>query len=328
MHTILIIGCGSIGERHLRCFQNTGRCRVTACDSNPALLEQVRDRYGVEAYASLEDALACRVFDAAVICTPADLHLPMTIKLLAAGLHVLIEKPLAVDQQMVPATREAVLRSGRFVAVAYIYHFMAAVVTARAAIHNGEIGKVLQASVVSGQHFPTFRPAYRDIYYRDRRRGGGAIQDALTHLANTMEWLLGPANRVYCDATHRALDGVDVEDFAHAVARHGEVPVSYALTQFQAPNEHHLLINGETASIKLEFHSQRCGVLRHGESEWQWHACPWVERDALFVTQANAFIDAIEGRPTNLCSFDEAVQTLRFNEAALRSADSGEVVNF
>ncbi|MDP1588651.1 MAG: hypothetical protein Q8M07_12960 [Prosthecobacter sp.] len=42
MHSILIIGCGSIGVRHLRCFQHAGRCAVSACGTNPALLAALK----------------------------------------------------------------------------------------------------------------------------------------------------------------------------------------------------------------------------------------------------------------------------------------------
>jgi predicted dehydrogenase len=327
MSSLLIIGCGSIGERHLRCFAATGRAQLSACDANPALLEKICTQYAVPGFSSLDEALASGGFDGAVICTPAHLHLPMARQLLEAGLHLLIEKPLATDQTLVPEVREAIARSGRVVAVAYVYHFMAAVAAARSAILRGELGRLLEASVVSGQHFPTFRPAYREIYYRDRRTGGGAIQDALTHLVNAMEWMLGPVSRVFCDASHRALEGVEVEDFAHVAARHGEIPVSYAMTQFQAPNEHVFLIHGELASLRIEIHQQRWGLMQRGETQWQWRQCPPVERDTLFMAQAAAFLDALEGKTTDLCSFEEAVQTLRFNEAALQSANRGEVIH-
>ncbi|MFM2167014.1 MAG: putative oxidoreductase YdgJ, partial [Verrucomicrobiota bacterium] len=100
MSSILIIGCGSIGERHLRCFQKTGRCTVTACDTNPALLTAMRERYEAAGFATLDEALAALTYDAAVICTPAHLHLPMAKRLLGLGLHVFIEKPLAIDESL------------------------------------------------------------------------------------------------------------------------------------------------------------------------------------------------------------------------------------
>lgn len=323
MSSVLIIGCGSIGERHLRCFQRTARCAVAACDSNAALLASMRERHAVPVFASLDAALAGSRFDAAVICTPAPLHLPMALKLLAAGLHVLIEKPLAIDAALVPDVRGAMARSGRFVAVAYVFHVMPWVAGAREILGNGRLGKILHASIVSGQHFPTFRPAYRDIYYARREQGGGAVQDALTHLVNAVEWLIGRGTRVFCDAAHQALEGVSVEDTVNVTARHGAVLVSYAMNQFQAPNETTMLVHCERGSVKVEGHRQRWGVLRSGDKDWSWQQTPPLERDDLFLAQASAFLDGTEGRATPLCTFEEAVQTLKFNQAALRSADTG-----
>src|SRR5437870_4580775 len=112
---ILIIGCGSIGERHLRCFLRTGRCEVAACDTHAPLLSAVTGRHGTRGFASLDAALSESRFDAAVICTPAPLHLPMALRLLDAGLHLLIEKPLAVDDALVPEVRAAITRAGTHV---------------------------------------------------------------------------------------------------------------------------------------------------------------------------------------------------------------------
>lgn len=326
MHSTLIIGCGSIGERHLRCFQKTGRCSVAACDTNPTLLATIKERYGVEVFASLDAALAEAQFDSVVICTPAHLHLPIAIKLLNLRLHVFIEKPLAIDTALVPQVREAIAQAQRFVAVAYVYHLMPWVANAREFLKQVELGKVLHVSSMSGQHFPTFRPAYRDIYYTRHELGGGAIQDALTHLVNAVEWLIGPCTRVYCDAAHQALEGVTVEDTVNVTSRHGQVLVSFAMTQFQTPNENTLLIHCENGSVKIETNHQRWGVMRRGDADWTWHQTPPQERDDMFIAQANAFLDGVEGRDTPLCTFEEAVQTLKFNQAALRSAATGAAI--
>lgn len=320
MHSILIIGCGSIGERHLRCFQRTARCTVAACDSNETLLNRMQDTYGVPTHGSLSSALSSTKFDAAVICTPAHLHLPMAKTLLDGGLHVFIEKPLAINDAMVADVRASIAQAKRFVAVAYVYHLMPWIIGARDFLQTGEIGQALHATITAGQHFPTFRPAYRDIYYARHEHGGGAIQDALTHVVNAVEWLIGPCRRVFCDASHQALDGVTVEDTVNINARHGDTLVSYGLNQFQAPNETTIAIHGEHGSVKIEVHRQRWGVLRRGDADWTWHQAPPAERDDLFIAQANAFLDGMEGKPHPLCTFDEAAHTLRFNQAALRSA--------
>jgi predicted dehydrogenase len=322
MPSLLVIGCGSIGERHLRCFQRTGRCVVAACDTNSTLLTSMKDRYAVATFSSLDGALAGGNFAAAVICTPAPLHLPMALQALSAGLHLFIEKPLAIDATLVPQVRAAISAAQRFVAVAYVYHAMPWVADARAFLRTRALGTPLHACVTAGQHFPSFRPAYRDIYYARRDQGGGAVQDALTHLVNTLEWLIGPCTRVFCDVAHQILEGVTVEDTVNVTARHGDALASYAMTQFQAPNEATFLIHCERGSVKIESHRQRWGVLRHGEAAWSWQQTSPLERDEIFTAQAHAFLDGIEGKPTPLCTFEEAVQTLKFNQAALRSAET------
>ncbi len=321
--SVLVVGCGSIGERHLRCFQQTGRCRVAACDTSAALREHIGRTYGVPTFDDAALALAAGGFDAAVICTPAPLHIPQALAALGAGLHVLIEKPLSHALAGVDALLEAHHRSGRQAAVAYVYHVYPFLNQAAAFLRRADFGPVLQATCTSGQPFHLLRPAYARIYYRDRATGGGGIQDALTHIANWMEHVLGPTDSVLADCAHQALAGVEVEDTVHVSARNGRALVNYTLCQFQHPNEITLQFNSAGGSVKIEFHRQRWGTFAAGASEWTWHDHPVPDRDAHFVAQAHAFLDQIAGEPPRLCSLPAAVQTLRFNLAALAAAERG-----
>ncbi|MSU47225.1 MAG: hypothetical protein EXS42_08935 [Lacunisphaera sp.] len=169
---------------------------------------------------------------------------------------------------------------------------------------------------------------YSKTYYRDRKTGGGAIQDALTHTANWFESILGPTDSVLCDCSHQALPDVTVEDTVSISARNGSAPVNYTLNQFQAPNESTYQFNTAQGSVKIELHNRRWGWFRLGDKDWTWSEVPPADRDMSFIEQANRFIDLIEGQPSRLCSLEAAAQTLRFNLAALASADSGARVFF
>jgi predicted dehydrogenase len=319
-HSVLVIGCGSIGERHLRCFLNTGRVQAAVCDTNASLVGEVAARYGVPGFESLEAAQAAFKADAWVICTPAQTHLAITRLAMEKGLHVLIEKPLSISLNGVTEIQERLKSYPQHVAVAYVYHVMPWIHEPREALKAGAIGTPMHATVAAGQHFPTFRPAYRDIYYNRHETGGGAIQDGLTHQANFMEWLLGPTTFLFCDAAHQVLEGVEVEDTVNISARQGNVMTSYAVTQFQAPNETEIRIHGTDGSIAIQAHLQRWGVMKLGETEWAWHQAAPLQRDEIFTLEAHDFLNGIEGKATRLCTFDEAVQTLKFNLAALESA--------
>ena len=75
--------------------------------------------------------------------------------------------------------------------------------------------------------------------------------------------------------------------------------------------------------MKIELHQQRWGTFARGATDWTWNSVPAGDRDTHFIAQANAFLDQLEGQPSRLCSLEAAAQTLRFNLAALASAESG-----
>lgn len=323
---ILIVGAGSIGERQLRCFQQTGRARVSFCEPDAELRKTIADRYSVEGFSALEEALGATRFDGVVICTPAHLHVPLARTAMRAGAAVLIEKPLGVSLDGVDELLRLRDERNLTAAVAYVLRFSPALREARSFLQDGGLGRPMQATVAGGQHFPAFRPDYRKIYYAHHRTGGGAIQDALTHFVHAVEWLLGPTDTVFCDASRQCLEGVEVEDTVNAVARNGEVMVGYTYNQFQAANETSMWVHCERGSVVVEFHRQRWGVLRQGEEKWTWYEAPVPDRDTLFVAQANAFLDRIAGAAVDLCGLEEAARTLAFNLAALESARTGRRV--
>lgn len=89
---ILIVGVGSIGERHLRCFQKTGRATVGIVETNEKLCVDVSTRYDVkQIYPRLETALPHQ-WDAAVIATPSQMHVSIARTLALAGAHLLIPR--------------------------------------------------------------------------------------------------------------------------------------------------------------------------------------------------------------------------------------------
>jgi len=326
-HSILVVGCGSIGERHLRCFQKTGRATVTACDTNAALLQRMAATYQVPTVSDWVSALASGAFEAAIVCTPAPFHVPIGQRALEAGVHVLIEKPLSNSMAGVAELLRARDRSRGQAAVAYTLRVYPLLVAAKAYLDQGELGRIRQVVVIGGQPFHLLRPGYAQSYYRDRQSGGGAIQDALTHSVNWVESVVGPVDSVLCDCAHQMLPDVEVEDTVHVSARHGDVLANYTLNQFQPANETTIQFNAERGCVKIEFHGRRWGVYAEKATEWAWHELPAMERDGPFLAQASAFLDQLDGQPSVLCSLEAGAQTLRFNLAALASSQSGARVH-
>lgn len=322
MLRVLIVGTGSIGERHLRCFQNTHRVEVAFCEPLEQRRKDVQDRYQVRsAYVTLDDALQSS-FDAAVICTPAPFHIPQALQLAARGIHLLIEKPLSTSLDGIDELQRIVQSSGLVAGVAYVLRTHPTIVAMRDALQSGRFGAPVQIVACSGQHFPTYRPAYREIYYNRRETGGGAIQDAITHMLNAGEFLLGPIDRLQADAAHQLLPGVSVEDTVHVIVRQGNVLGTYCLNQYQAPNESTITIVCERGTLRLEFHRGRWSWMVDPSGVWTEEPAFSGERDALFEIQAHVFLDALEGKCPPACSLAEGLQTLRVNLAILNASAS------
>ncbi len=317
--SVLIVGVGSIGERHVRCFQATGRVRLAVCETNDDLRRRVAEQYGVRrSYASLDEALGDR-HNAAVIATPAQLHVPMAIRLAQAGLHLLVEKPVSTSLDRIDELQEELRRRGRKAVVAYVLRFHPALHAMKRAIDAGRFGEPVQLVSIAGQHFPTYRPAYREIYYADHATGGGAIQDAMTHMLNAGQWLVGPVDSLVADAAHQVLEGVEVEDTVGLLARHGRVLASYSLNQHQAPNEWALTVVCRQGTARFELDAHRWRWMTEPDGPWHEETFGPLQRDTMFVTQAGAFLDCVQDNAPPRCTLDEGIATLRANLATLAS---------
>jgi predicted dehydrogenase len=318
---VAIVGVGSIGERHVRCFAATGRAEVVACEVNPALRRTVAERYGlVRSFDTLDAALADGI-DAAVIATPAHLHIPLAAAAVRAGVAVLVEKPLSTTPDGVADLCRTATERGVLAGVAYVYRANPVLSAMRAAIRSGRFGEPVQIVATCGQHFPLYRPAYREIYYKERSTGGGAVQDALTHILNAGEWLVGSITSVAADIGHLVLDGVDVEDTAHVIARHGPVMGCFSLNQYQAPNEVTITVVCRGGTARFESHANRWRWAVEPGGPWTDEVGPSLERDTLFTAQANAFFDTLDNKAEPLCSLAEGAHTLQVNLAVLEAAD-------
>lgn len=321
-HRMLIVGVGSIGERHLRCFQATGRAGLALCEVNPELRRTVAERYDIrETYDNFELALASNP-EIVLVATPAHLHIDMARAAAERGAHLLIEKPLSISQDGIDELRQVICDRAITAGVAYVFRSHPGLSAMRAAIQTGRFGQPVEIVVTTGQHFPFYRPAYRNIYYKDRATGGGAVQDALTHMINAAEWLIGPVDRLVADLDHQVLEGVQVEDTVHVLTRHGKIMGSFCLNQHQAPNECTITVICTGGTVRFENHHNRWRWMLKAGDDWTDEAYPPLERDTMFIAQANGFLDAVEQQTNPACSLADGRQTLNVNLAILRSAEN------
>tara|TARA_B100000287_G_C20564666_1_gene753941 strand:+ start:196 stop:1185 length:990 start_codon:yes stop_codon:yes gene_type:complete len=326
---ILVVGAGSIGERHVRCFATIKGVEIGVCDINLDIARKISERYPVIEIGTKTDDFDLRNYDAAVVCTPANLHIKIANELAGKGLHLLIEKPLSISTDGVTELINISEQLGIIVAVGYVFRSDPVLSSMRESIQSGRFGLPKQIIGYAGQNFPYYRPEYRGTYYVHKEQGGGAIQDAITHLINASEWLVGPIERLVSDANKLFLDhGSDVEDTVHVIAQHSNgIMGLYGLNQFQMPNECVITVVCTEGTLRFEKHNGLWKSSIEPEQDWKEEKRVSHHPDDFFTMQAKNFIDSIEGKELPKCDLLSGIQSLKVNLAIIKSSMDGGFVS-
>jgi UDP-N-acetyl-2-amino-2-deoxyglucuronate dehydrogenase len=227
--TAAIVGCGDISVVHqeaVRAMAALGQARLVAvCDTNVAAAERAGQRFGAPAFVEHRSMLAAVRPDVVHVCTPHDQHVVVVLDCLAAGSHVLLEKPLAHEVSQAQMIVDAAARHPDLkVGVCLQNRYNATVQRVRALLDSGELGEIVGASAsVVWHRTPEY---YRTSPWRGqkRRSGGGVLINQAIHTIDLLQWLLGDVHRV-AGHTTRALAAtaefdIDVEDTAHLIFDH------------------------------------------------------------------------------------------------------------
>ena len=311
---ILIVGAGSIGLKQLRAFD--------ALDPRPALTvvdprEEARARameLGAELLSAGWDEIDLLCFDGVVICAPAPAHVPYIARCLREGVAVLSEKPLSQSWEGVKELLDiAGQRDAPPSGVAYVRRYHPMHERALEIITSGEVGPMLAVRVNGGQHFPTYRPDYRQIYYASRAQGGGCVLDYASHFLDLVQWFLGPIKAISGFARHLALEGVDVEDAAtlsftfRDTARVGSLHIN----QFQPLNENTIELCGLGGVLRIIEPSFEGRIWRQSATQWEELQVEPADYTEALRRQAAAFVATIDGGPPMRTSLTDAAHTLR-----------------
>lgn len=333
MKRVLIIGAGGIGKRHIRGFLKTGRVHLSICEPDEAKRDGALGDYDIEhGYGDVGEA-PLGSFDAAVIAAPAHVHVPIGQQLADAGVSFLMEKPLSVSMDGVDGLMKAVNAKGLTVRVGYVRRSTGWVVRFCEEIKRGRIGDVRMAYVNASQEYPKYRPDYQTIYYAKRAMGGGAILDCASHSVDLLLWMMGPVTEVSAMYDRLVLENVECEDSAVISLRFASGAMAQiAVNQFQKPHESTFEMIGTKGNLRLIDTRGQLQFADDDSGNWQTEdflsdgQSPMESHESKFAVQANAFMDAVDGRPDCLATLREARENLAVCLGALESYTTKRII--
>ena len=215
-----MVGCGRIAQLHLDGIaKGAGRTYVTAAvDPDATAAHEVARRTGAAVFPSLDQALAAEDFDAVDIMTPHDSHEHLAAQAFAAGKHVLLEKPMAIELDACDRILAAARAAGTVFMVAENSQYWPEVIESARLITEGAIGKVVtaRASFVTALD-PHWYP--EDSWRFERARaGGGVLIDGGAHWIRPLRMWLGEVESVVA-TTSRVVPNMQGESQGHALLR-------------------------------------------------------------------------------------------------------------
>lgn len=220
-YTVGVIGLG-FGRAHIPAFQAHGCEVVGVCQRDQSSAHAVAKRYHVpQVFERWEQLLERARPDIAVVAAPPALHHTIAVEALAAGAHVLCEKPLAMDAEQALAMAEAARRARRVAMTCFNWRFPVAMQRFHALVEAGHVGRPFEIHarfLVPRWADETLAPTWR----MDRAQAGhGVMGDLGVHLVDLVRWNFGEFTRVSAHAgiahPSRTVPGgerpADTEDF-------------------------------------------------------------------------------------------------------------------
>ncbi len=203
---VAIAGAGFIGAVHARSARLAGGRLVGVAASSPARSERAAASLGADrAFNSAEELATSDDVDVVHICTPNHLHRPLAEAALAAGKHVICEKPLALDVLGAQALVDAAVEAGRQAAVPFVYRYYPTVREARERVRTGGTGPV---RIIHGNYLQDWLLHPEDDNWRvDEHLGGAsrAFADIGSHWCDLAEFVTGHRITRVCARTLTAV---------------------------------------------------------------------------------------------------------------------------
>ncbi|MBQ9916157.1 MAG: Gfo/Idh/MocA family oxidoreductase [Microbacterium sp.] len=334
---IAVAGAGAIGATHAETITATPGIVLAGIVDPFTAGETLAARYGTARYRDIGELLGSGGVDAAIIATPNELHVPMALELIDAGIPILIEKPVATSLSEAMVLVTAAEDAGVPVLVGHHRRHHPVVRRAKEIVDSGGLGRIV---AVSATYFLSKPDDYYDIAWRRSAGSGGVFLINLIHEIDMLRHLIGEITSVSAVASS-AVRGLDVEDtgaltFTFDGGALGSLiisdtaagPWSWDLTagdspRFPAHDVDSHRIGGTEASLTIP----TLEVWRHqGERTWTTPMIPVRESRGSsnpYAGQLRHFSDVINGIAEPLVSAREGAANLAVMDAVTAAVETG-----
>lgn len=316
----LVVGGGSIGERHLGNLLNLAQ-EASVVEPVKSRASDIEKKYKVKVYFTLEQALKER-YDAGIICNPNIYHVSTAIRIAVNGIHLFIEKPLSHNLDGLNHLIHLVKKNRLHTFMGSNFKFHPSFKLMKELLDKKEIGRVLSFTVIAGQYLPDWHPweDYRQGYSANRSLGGGILLDS--HEFDYIQWFLGPIKRIACITGRYSNLEIDTEDIAETIVELkdkivGNIHVDY----IQRPYRRIYYFYGKYGTLEWNFLDKKVSLYKAKEKKWQYFKEDKdYDLNQMYLEEMRHFLKVLENRESSITDIHTALRVLKVILAAKKSS--------
>ena len=333
---------GGAHARYLAAGNVKGARLAALCDTDAKRRELLRQEFpGVPVFEDGEALFAAKVCDAVVIATPHYAHPEIGIRALQEGLHVLTEKPIAVQCSRARELVAAAEKSGKALAVMFNQRIAPVFRAAREIVQSGALGKPQRLDWIITNWYRT-QAYYRSGGWRAtwRGEGGGVLMNQAPHQLDLWQWIFGMPQSLRAECRVAQYHDIEVEDDAAIFAEYANGATAFfRTTTGEGHGTNRLEIACDRGRLVLEQGMLKRWQLRESAEEVCFHSAeafvkiPWDYSEESFAAAENPhgavlqnFVDHILTGAPLIARGEEALNALEIANAAYLSAWTGEKI--
>ncbi|MDA3941153.1 MAG: Gfo/Idh/MocA family oxidoreductase [Spirochaetia bacterium] len=250
-----IVGLGLIAEFHGQAIEAMACCEIYSCmDFSEERVNAFSSKFNCKGYTDLDDMLKDPELDIVTICTPSGNHMEPSLKIIHAGKHLIVEKPLEITLERCDAIIDAAEKKGIKLATILPSRFHTASKLIKDALDKNRFGRL----VLGDAYIKWFRTQeYYDKggwHGTKSLDGGGALMNQSIHAIDLLQWFMGPVESVKAYTQTLGHERIEVEDVATAVLKfkNGALGVIEGSTTVYPGYLKKIEISGTDGSMVLE----------------------------------------------------------------------------
>lgn len=326
MYTILIIGFGSIGKRHLQNISSNFNTQLIVYTKRKDLGNLEKKKIIITD--SLKHALSYKP-DIAFVTNETSLHIETATKLAKHGLHLFLEKPLSNSMIGIKKLNSLISSKKLITQIGCNFRFHPCLIKIKKLLDKNELGKIISVQVESSSYLPDWHP-YEDyrFSYAARDDLGGGIALTCIHEMDFLYWFFGDIKKIFSITGKFSNLEVTTDDLSAMIMIFennivGELHLDY----FQRPDFKSCKIKGTKSTLYWNSTTNDVKLFSQKKKSWKSiYKLKNFDKNQMYVDELKHFFKCIKNNKKTINDIDDGIKTLKVVLSAKKSSESGNLI--